>query len=165
MSWLASFGIAILTAVFALFCVGTVSSLAVDWFNISSFEGGSGYFVVINALLGGIAGFFVGLIAPRVAAGCMPMGFLKGLGVAWGLVLALCVVVTGVSYFLADIPPTIDGEELFMAVEIRWPLHAKVAAPRELGAPLILRMGALSGNVARRMDYGSAFVEDARQEG
>ena len=117
-----------------------------------------------NALLGGIAGFVVGLIASRVVAGRPPVGFLKGLGIACGLVLGPGLAATGISYFLADIPPTIDGEELFMAVEIRWPPDPKVAGPRDLDALPSLRMGALSGNVARRMEPGPAFVEDARQQ-
>jgi hypothetical protein len=165
MSWLASFGIAILTALFALFCAGTVSSLAVDWYRISSFEGGSGFFVIGNALLGGIAGFVVGLIASRVVAGWPHGGFLKGLGVSFGVVLAISLGVTGLSYFVADIPPTIDGEELFMAVEIKWPADPKVPGPRDLGGLPHLRIGATSGSVARRMESGPAFVEDARQEG
>lgn len=164
MSWIASFGIALLTAVFALFCAGTVSALAVDWYQISSFEGGSGFFVIGNALLGGIGGFIVGLVGSRVVAG-RAGGFMKGLGVACGLVLGLCLAVAGIAYFLADIPPTIDGEELFMAVEIRWPADPKVAGPRDLGGLPSLQIGALSAGVARRMESGPAFVEDARQEG
>jgi hypothetical protein len=165
MGWLASFGIAFLTAIFSLFCAGTVSALAVEWYRISSFEGGSGYFVIGNALLGGIGGFIVGLIAARVVAGWPRGGFLKGLGVACGLVFALCLAVTGLSYFLADISPTIDGEELFMAVEIRWPADQKIAGPRDLGGLPSLRISASSGSMVRRSEMGAAFVDDVRQEG
>jgi hypothetical protein len=165
MSWIASIGIAIITAAFALFCAGTVSALAVDWYSISSFEGGSGFFVVGNALLGGIVGFVVGLIASRVVAGWPRGGFLKGLGVACGLVLGISLAATGIAYFLADIPPTIDGETLSMAVEIRWPADPKTPGPRDLAGPPSLRIGALSGNVARRIEPGPVFMEDARQEG
>src|SRR5689334_1487927 len=87
MSWLASFGIAILTAILGLFGAGTVSALLVDWYHISSFEGGSGYFVIGNSLLGGIAGFVVGLIVARVVAGWPQGGVLKALGVSFGAVL------------------------------------------------------------------------------
>jgi hypothetical protein len=165
MSWIASFVVAILTAIVALFCAGTVSSLAVDWYRISSFEGGSGFFVIGNALLGGIGGFVVGLIAARVVAGWPGGGFMKGLGVACGLVLATSLAATGIAYFAADIPPTIEGEELFMAVEIKWPADPKVAGPRDLGGVPQLRIGATSGSVARLLEPGPAFVEDVRQEG
>jgi hypothetical protein len=165
MSWIASFVVAILTAIVALFCAGTVSALLVDWYRISSFEGGSGFFVIGNALLGGIVGFVVGLIAARVVAGWSHGGFMKGLGVACGVVLVMSLATAGISYFFADIPPTIDGEELFMAVEVRWPANPKVAGPRDLGGLPYLRIGALSGSVARRMERGPAFVEDVRQEG
>ena len=55
MRWIASFGIALLTSIAAMFGAGTVAGLAVDWYNVSSFEGGAGFFVVGMALVGLIA--------------------------------------------------------------------------------------------------------------
>ena len=55
MSWLGTVGIAVLTAAFGALLSGIVASLAVDWYRISSFEGGSGYFVIFIAL-GGLLG-------------------------------------------------------------------------------------------------------------
>jgi len=46
MSWLTSLGIAVLTSLVAMFAAGFVAELSVRWYRISSFEGGSGYFVV-----------------------------------------------------------------------------------------------------------------------
>lgn len=45
-----------------MFGAGTVAGLAVDWYNVSSFEGGAGFFVVGMALVGLIAGFLIGLV-------------------------------------------------------------------------------------------------------
>src|SRR5512138_176683 len=58
MSWLASLAIALATAAGGLVLGGYLASLAVGWYRVSSFEGGSGYFVVVFALLG----FGVGLV-------------------------------------------------------------------------------------------------------
>jgi len=89
MSWVRSIGVALLTSIATLFGAGAVAALAVDWYNISSFEGGSGFFVVGMALLGGFAGFLVGLVVSRVVArkkGHRP--FLKSLSASCGGVAA-----------------------------------------------------------------------------
>ncbi len=68
MGWLRSFVVACITGILSLFASGYVADLAVSWYQISSFEGGSGYFVVFMALVGGAAGFVVGLITSRAVA-------------------------------------------------------------------------------------------------
>ena len=67
-SWLSSLVIALLTGIISLFASGVVAALAVEWYRISSFEGGSGFFVIGMALLGGMAGTVIGLIAARLSA-------------------------------------------------------------------------------------------------
>ncbi|MEI9863515.1 MAG: hypothetical protein WDN00_02965 [Limisphaerales bacterium] len=85
-------------------------------------RGGSGYAVVFAALGGGIAGLIIGLVAARLVAAGVSPGFLKGLGYAWGAILVLSVVVVTICWALADIPPTIDGQELTLEVELRLPV-------------------------------------------
>ena len=89
MSWMKILAAAVLTAVFGLFAAGTVAGLAVDWYHISSFEGGSGYFVILMALLGGAAGFVIGLIASWVVSSRPNPGFLKMWLMATATVAAL----------------------------------------------------------------------------
>lgn len=163
MSWLASFGVALLTALLTLFGAGTVAGLAVDWYNISSFEGGAGFFVVGMALFGLIGGFVAGLVASRVVARRPRPGFLKGLGVSSGAVALILAAIAGASWMLADIPPQIDGEELFLLTEIRWPAAGAVP-PSEMTGATYLRLGALSGSTVRRLERGPLFFEDARQD-
>ena len=67
-SWALSLLIALLTGGVGLLGAGFVAALIVDWYRISSFEGGSGFFVVFMALFGGLAGTLIGLIAARVSA-------------------------------------------------------------------------------------------------
>jgi hypothetical protein len=164
MGWIASFFVAILTAIATLFGAGTVAGLAVDWYNISSFEGGSGFFVVGMALLGGMAGFVIGLIVSRVIASLPRPSFVKALGGSVGAAAVILSVIAGGSYVFADIAPTIDGEELFLLAEIRWPASGQ-AAPASLDGVPYLRIGALQGRTVRRQEDGLVFVEDARVEG
>jgi hypothetical protein len=162
MSWIASFAVAFLTAVLAMFGAGVVANYAVEWYSISSFEGGAGFFVVGMALVGFMGGFVIALVVSRVLARRSQARFLKALGTSAGTITVLLAVIAGVAWLLADIPPQIDGEELFLLTEIRWPAN-NTPAPRELSAPYI-RFGALSGSVARKIESGSVFVDDARQD-
>ena len=163
MSWLRSLGVALLTGIAALFGAGLVAGLAVDWYNVSSFEGGSGFFVVGMALLGGLAGFVIGLVVSRVTARKGQRPFLTGLGASCGGVAAILALIAGGSWLFADIPPQIDGEELFMLAEVRWPA-AGAPAPAALTGVPYLGLGALRGSVVRKFENGALFVEDARQE-
>jgi hypothetical protein len=80
LSWILSIVVAMLTGIAALFVAGLIASLCVDWYRISSFEGGSGYFVVFTALGGAVAGLFVGLVVARLIANSTHAGFLNALG-------------------------------------------------------------------------------------
>ncbi len=89
MGWIASFAVAILTSVAAMFGAGAVASLVVDWYNVSSFEGGSGFFVIGMALIGALAGFVIGLVVSRIVAARARPSFLKGLGASVGTVAVI----------------------------------------------------------------------------
>src|SRR3954463_9485404 len=130
MSWIVTLVVAVLTAVLGLFGAGSLAALAVDWYRISSFEGGSGYFVILMALLGGAAAFLIGLVGSRVIAARPRPGFFKALLVSAGVVCAIAAVVAGTARLFADIPPRMDGETLSLLVEIRWPA-APSPAPAE----------------------------------
>ena len=114
------------------------------------------------ALVGLIGGFLIGLVVSRIEARRPQPRFIKALGMSAGAVAVLLAVIAGAAWVLADIPPQIDGEELFLLTEIRWPVKG-APAPNTLAAPYI-RLGALSGSVARKIESGLLFVDDARQE-
>lgn len=162
MSWLASILVALVTAVAGAFACGYVAALAVDWYHVSSFEGGSGYVIAGIGLLGAVVGLILGLIVSRVVARRAKPGFLKALGLSQLLLLGLVSIAGGAARLLADVPPTIDGEELMLAVEVRWPQgHAGPQAgdPREWS----LRLSATSGRTMRVSKMGPLWKEDARQ--
>ncbi|MEO7271105.1 MAG: hypothetical protein ABIX28_13060 [Vicinamibacterales bacterium] len=163
MSWILTLVVAVLTAVFGLCAAGAVAALAVDWYRISSFEGGSGFFVVFMALAGGAAGFLIGLIGSRVVAARPKPGFLKALGVGIGVLGAVLVVVGGTARLLADIPPEIDGETLTLLVEVRWPAGPSPAPAERTGVGRVW-LGRAMGKVVGRQEDGPLFVDLARQE-
>src|SRR5688572_20650774 len=112
MSWLASIGVAILSAIVGLLAVALVASLLATWYAWSQFEGAAGYAVVAWALLGGVLSFVVGLIAARyVGAGAAP-SVLRALGVSLAIVLGSTGSVALVGRVLADVAPRVDGQAL-----------------------------------------------------
>ena len=163
MTWLNSILLSVVTAAISCIASFLVAELAVGWYRVSSFEGGSSYFVVSIALGGLLAGFILGLIVARlVAAGAQP-SFLKGLGFALLLVLGINGTVAAVSRVLADVPPTIAGEELMLLVELRWPASQQ-NSPAMDTVPHRVDLGALSGNTLRVHKAGPLWLEDARRE-
>jgi hypothetical protein len=163
MTWLKAVGVAVVTALAAMVGAGLVASLAVGWYRISSFEGGSGFFVVGLALLGLLGGFVIGLVA-AVALGVRGRrGFGHTLGFSTGAIAVILALAGGVSWLLADIPPEIDGEELYLLTEIRWPAGTELPPAQAADAPY-LYLGAMSGDTLRTSQNGPLFLEDARQE-
>ncbi len=163
MSWLSSIGVAIITGLIGMVVSGFLATLAVDWYRISSFEGGSGYFVVGLALVGLIAGAVIGIIASRlVGAGADPR-FLKALGAGVGTVGLLGLAIGGGARLLADIPPTIDGQPLLLAVELQWPASDSTD-PASYPGFGFTRLGTAAGRVVRASETGPLFVDLARRE-
>ena len=164
MSWTRSIAVAILTSLASLGLSGVVASFATDWYHITSFEGASGYFIVGMALLGLAGGLAIGLVTARVVASRPRAGFLKALGLSLAVLCGVLGASAGVARLLADVPPEIDGEELFLLVELRWP-SAGGADPGALaGAPLV-RLGATSGSTMRVDESGPLFLDDATRSG
>src|SRR5687768_14358375 len=122
MNWLKSFGIAfgigVLNSVLATFAAGYIANLCVRWYRISSFEGGSGYFVLGLALLGTIVGFLLG-IGISIFALRSGATFAKALAITTGTTAGLAAVIAAISWLVADLPPRIDGYELVVDVEVR----------------------------------------------
>lgn len=162
MSWLASLVVALITGILGMLLSGVVANQAVSWYRISSFEGGSGYFVVGMALLGLIGGAIVGLVTARMMSAADP-SFIKVLGTSAAIVVGVVGAVGGASRLLADVPPTADGERLYLAFELRWPA-SESRGPADFRGPGYARLGAgTSDRVVRKWGDGVLFVDDARQ--
>ena len=163
MSWLASIGIALLTAAVGLVLGGYLASLAAGWYRVSSFEGGAGYFVVALALLGAVAGLVLGLVAGRVVAASFDFGFWKALLASQLTLVGIAALVGGIARLAADVPPTLDGETMLLVVEIRWPESATLSPASDTTRRRI-RLTSVSGRRARNSREGALWTEDTRRE-
>lgn len=160
MSWPSSIFVGILTAIVSLIASTYVANLAVTWYRVSSFEAQSAAFVASFAVLGFIVGFVTGVITSRVIS---DPGFLKALGSANGIQLALIAIIGGTARLLADVPPTIDGEELMLAVEIRWPASHTTSPAMLPGEPsLILGSVTRMSHTQRASSSGPLWTSDAK---
>ena len=163
MSWLVSIVVALLTGVVGLLAGGFVMNLCVRWYRVSSFEGKSGYAVIGMALVGGVAGTILGLVTSRMMNGEGLPGFLKALGCAWGLALAIAAVAAAIAWALADIPPTIDDQELMLEVEIKLPVDVKASPATGVGESY-LALASVVNHVQRASVRGELRPADARLE-
>ena len=121
MTWLVSILVAFICGVIGMLLGGVIANSCVSWYQVSSREGESGFFVIFVAIGGGIAGLVVGLIVARLIAWNYGPGFGRELLGA----LAAILIISGFSAMmcrvLADIPPTLDGHDLTLEVEFRFP--------------------------------------------
>jgi hypothetical protein len=160
MSWTSSLLVALLAGAVAMLAGGVVAAWCVDWYGITSREGASGFFVVFMALIGGGVGTLVGLGLARGVAPLPGMTALKAAGLAIAVVLAIAGAVASAARLLADVPPEIDGETLYLAIEWRWPAGRTPPRPQE--GPGEVRLGTLSGATMRREEAGPLWLDDAR---
>ena len=162
MSWPASIFSALLTGLLGMFLSGFIAAMAVDWYNIPGREGESGYFVVALGILGFGAGLIIGLLVARVGAGTSP-SFLRVLGVSLAIVAGIGALGGGLARALADVPPKLNGEELLLAVEVRWPTGQKEApVPRGADEPSVsLHSIPWFSHTVRASGSGPLWMEDA----
>jgi hypothetical protein len=165
MTWPASIGAALITAVTATLAAGFGAALAVEWYNIPGREGESGYFVVGLALLGFLAGLVIALATCRVVAAGAHPGFARGLGLSLAIVLGLVAIVTGTARLLADVPPTLDGQALLLAVEVRYPAaHTTSPATDAAEGKLTLHSIPHFSHTVRISQNGPLWKADAHQQ-
>ncbi len=163
MSWTSTVFAALVAAGVGLFVSGFFANMAVSWYRISSFEGGSGYFVVFTALGGGLASFLLSIAITRLMANGADLTFVKSLGLSLLFNTTLMALVGGIAWLLADIPPTMDDEPLLLVVEARWPADRN-ASPAEVPGVSHLTLGATTRSHVQRLSRnGALWKEDAHQ--
>lgn len=111
MGWVSSLVVALFSGLTGLLLGGVIANRAADWYQVSSFEGKAGYFVVLMALFGLIGGAVVGVVAARIVAAGSDPSFLRALAFGVGSVVLACGAIAAVARFLADVPQQIADEE------------------------------------------------------
>ena len=162
-SWPSSILLAVLTGILGLFAAGLIANACVSWYRISGFEGKAGYFVVFTALLGGAVAVIVGLVTARLVAGSTTPGFLRALAIACGITIGVAGSAAILAWWLGDIPPKIDGQELDLAVEIRLP--AGEARPEWKADDARFFLQSIVNHRMRKYQVGELRPAEARQEG
>ena len=159
MSWTSSLLVGALTGAIGLVASGFIANACVAWYRISGVDLQSTAFVASISILGGFVAFLIGLVTSRV----MPdASFLKALGSASGIVLLVGGVSAGTARLLADVPPTIDGEALTLAVELRWP--ASRTTPVSIPGEPTLVLGSVTrmSHTQRAQSTGPLWMADAK---
>lgn len=163
MNWFLSILIGILTGIAGIACGLFIGSVNVKWYRISSFEGGSGYYVIAIGLAGGVVGLLAGVIASRFIASGAELAFLKGLGAGIGSLLGAALFVMALCWFGADLPPKIDGRGLHLEVEIRAPKRFTKDFPRDdYGCHAYLENSAGKTRDTEEIKLSTARQEDGR---
>lgn len=163
MHWLVYFLASLPAAAVGLVCGGFVASKCVRWYRISSFEGGSGYFVVFMALLGAAAGLITGLVTAGVMKPDGAAAHWGMAGTAAGAVLVIAAFILMSCRLMADIPPRLGGRELLLEVEIKLPAGMK-PPPAGDTKDHTLTLHSVAGRTVRKSKSGQWLPELARLE-
>ncbi len=165
MSWLATLLVAVVTGVVSALASGFVTGLANGWYEVSKREGQAGFFVLSMGFLGFIGGLAVGLVVSRLVAGSASPEVGKALGISVGVVLLALAGIGVTSRLLADIPPGMDGEPLWLLVEVRFP--ARHPSPVEERREIRLTLGSVGrfSKGVRVRKEGVLWLDEARRDG
>lgn len=164
MAWFLSILVALISGLVGLLLAGYIANLCVNWFSISSREGASGFFVVFVALCGGVVATFLGLVTARLIAWNFGSGFGMELLGALSVVLLAAGGAALICRLLADIPPTLDGHELQLQVEFRFPDTLDSAVPPTTEGDWRFTLASLSGNTRRKYLDGIIQTDSVRYE-
>ncbi len=164
MTWIYSLLAAALSGVAGLFLAGFIANACVSWYHVSSREGASGYFVMFLGLGGGMAGFIIGFITARIVASHYGPGFGRELAGALGVVLTIAAISALLCRALADVAPRIDGRDLNLEVEFRFPNTHPAGQPPTAEGDWEFTLASLSGHTRRTQHEGTIHTQSARQE-
>lgn len=165
MTWLTSFFVSLLSGLVGLLLAGFISNACVSWYSISSREGQSGYYVIFAALAGGIGAFILSLLTARIVATNWGAGFGKEFGAALALILIIAGLWALLARKFADVPPEIEGRDLMLEVEFRFPNTVHGKQPPTAEGEWEFLLNSLSGQTRRTYEYGKILSEAARMDG
>lgn len=161
---MATLGTAVMGAVVGALAVGFLANLCVGWYRISSFEGGSGYYVMFQGLFGAVAGFIIGIFCSRHVVQGAESHFLHGAGLTLGWTCGLTLCAGVLAWLAADIAPTRDGQPYELEVELRFPPGVKPPAPEGRSGPsaTLMRAGTTRSGGHVYFDVAKAVESEGR---
>lgn len=163
MHWIVYFVLSLPIAVLGLLGGGFLGNACVRWYRVSSFEGGSGYFVMGLGLLGAVVGLVTGLVTAGVMAPQNGAAFLKTFGVSVGALALIAATAIWLCWALADIPPEIEGCPLRLEVELRLPVDVTDSPAKGVGESS-LTLSSVMNHRARKSQVGELKPARARLE-
>ena len=162
MSWLSSITVGLIAGVFGFVVAGAVANASVGWYESVGAGGSSGYFLVLNAVFGGLIALVVGLLTSRAWATWGSPTVARASSAASLIVLAIGGATALWLWALADIPPDLQGQLLNLEVEIRLPT-GETTPPHEIADPSFI-LASVTDRVQRKIRLGLLRVREARQE-
>ncbi|AMV33384.1 hypothetical protein VN12_14760 [Pirellula sp. SH-Sr6A] len=121
MSWLTTVLVGILGSMVGGGGMFGIALLCVKWYRISSFEGGSGYFVIGLTLLGALCGLIVSMIAGRIAHHTFSTHWSSQWVASLAAEGVILLLVLLAAYSGVDRIPELDGQPIDVIWEIRLP--------------------------------------------
>lgn len=162
MSWPLTLLFGLLTGFAGAAYGGVMADLAVRWLRISSFEGGSGYFVVFNILFAFLGSTIAGLVVCRLAGGPGLGGVARGFGASLALVFVVVSALGALAWAQQEVEPLVAGEPVDVEVQLRFPPGA--ARPEQPSASnSYVALQSRSGRSGRTA--GLRFAEAREEEG
>lgn len=125
MNWLAAIFLGLLTGLIGGMYAGFVADRAVPWLRISSFEGGSGYFVILMGILGFLGATVVGITTCRLVGHAGEGGVARGFGASLVVVFGVITGAGALAWLKRDVAPLVGGQPIDVALEIRMPAGAE----------------------------------------
>ena len=154
---------ALLSAALGAVAGSVIGQWAVRWYRISGVDAASAYFVLAMGVLGVFVGAVIGGVCAGISGAETAGAFFRGLGLGLGVTLAIAAAAAVIARALADIPPEIDGQDLFLKVEVRCPASRKDSPANESGDAYLL-LGSLAPfrRVVRKSERGPLWKEEAK---
>ena len=168
MTWFESAAAGLMAAVVGVISAAIVAFAAFQWFPFTGLEGAVGTFIALNAVLGGLFAFLIGLLAARgwnrwAKPEWRPFTSPAHVGGASGALVVVIASLTALTlWLLADIPPEISGHKLNLEVEIRMTAN-ETTPPAELGEPQF-KLYSVIDRVRRNEIAGQLKIKEARQD-
>jgi len=165
MTWLSSLVVAALASLAGALLGALIGNACVSWYQLSPRDGGAGLAAGYAALVGGFAGFFIGLVSARLVAAYWGPDFRKELIGALVPVVLIAGVLALRLRLSADVAPTIDGRELTLEVEFRFPnTYSAERPPTAEGNDWVMALVSYTGQKDRTEKHGDIRTEAARYE-